>query len=98
MAYGRPAPEEAFDVRLAEKETIKRVNKTLFAIEKAVAAWDASEEKPPHLKARVEHLKRFHGELSKWEKKMLLAVSRREGKKKRMGLLREFTDICHAYA
>ncbi|MBW3022819.1 hypothetical protein KY308_01835 [Candidatus Woesearchaeota archaeon] len=96
MAHS-PIPED-FDVEAAESETISRVNKTLSAIEKAVAAWDASEEKPLTLRLKIMHLKRFHSQLSKWEKKMLLSISRHEARGKRVILLREFTEICHTYA
>jgi len=92
-----PIPED-FDVEAAENETISRVNKTLSAIEKAVAAWDASKEKPLALRLKILHLKRFHSQLSKWERKMLLSISRHEGRSKRVVLLREFTEMCHAYA
>jgi len=89
---------EDFDVEAAEKETISRVNKTLSAIEKAVAAWDASKEKPVALKLKIMHLKRFHSMLSSWERKMLMAVSKHETMSRRVLLLREFTEICNAYA
>lgn len=92
-----PIPED-FDVEAAESETISRVNKTLSTIEKAVAAWDASKEKPLTLRLKIMHLKRFHSQLSKWERKMLLSISRHEATSKRVMLLREFTEICHAYA
>jgi len=92
-----PFPTD-FDVEAAENETIRRVNKTLSAIEKAVASWDASKEKPINLRLKIMHLKRFHSRLSKWEKKMVLSISRHEARSKRVLLLREFTEICHAYA
>ena len=98
MPQKNPSPLAEFDVENAETETIQRVNKTLSAIEKAVSVWDSSKEKPLSLKPRIEHLKRFHAELSKWEKRMLLSISKREGRSKRIALLREFTDICHTYA
>jgi len=87
-----------FNVEVAENETIQRVNKTLSAIEKAISVWDSSKEKPFSLKPRIEHLKRFHLELSKWERKMLLSINKRENRSKRTALLREFTEICHTYA
>ncbi len=98
MARNNPAPAGEFDLESAENETISRVNKTLSKIEKAVSIWDSSKEKPPTLRPRVEHLRRFHGELSNWERKMLLSISKRQSRSKRIALLREFTEICHTYA
>jgi len=98
MSSSTPDSEKTFRLVPTEQETLHRVNKTLSAIEKAVSVWDASAEKSPALRPRVEHLRKFHTVLTAWEKKMLISISRSESRKKRVALLREFTEICSMYA
>ena len=93
-----PVHEGTFDLVSTEKETLHRVNKTLSAIEKAISAWDSAKEKSIALEPRVKNLRRFHKELTDWERQMLISISRSESRRKRTALLREFTEICSMYA
>lgn len=96
-AVGRPAYTES-DIDDMEKATLEKANKALSAIENALAVWESSKEKPEELQLRVNSLRRFYEALAAWEKKMLKAMARKEELDARIGLLREFSDICYLYA
>lgn len=78
-----------------ELETLGKVSRTLSTIENAIALYDASEEKPEDLKARISRLKIFHEKLSNWEREMLIARTRKNIEK-RYDMLEKFVDVCHA--
>jgi hypothetical protein len=86
------------DIEEMEKLTLEKANKALSTIENALAIWDASREKPEELKLRISRLKYFYEALSGWEKKMLQSMVKKESVDARIEHLREFSDICHAYA
>jgi hypothetical protein len=86
------------DIEEMEKLTLEKANKALSTIENALAIWDASREKPEDLKLRISRLKYFYEALSGWEKKMLQSMAKKESMDARIEHLREFSDICHAYA
>lgn len=92
---GRYAPG---DIEKMERLALEKANKALSTIESALAAWDASMEKPEALMPRIGRLKYFYEALSGWERKMLRSMAKTEGMDARIGRLREFSDICHAYA
>jgi primosomal protein N'' len=81
-----------------EKLSIEKSNRVISAIENALAAWDAAEEKPPGLEPRINRLKHMHEALSRWERKMLKSMAKKEDMDGRLERLREFGGICHAYA
>jgi hypothetical protein len=81
-----------------EKLTLEKANKALSAIENAIAIWDASREKPDSLKPRIGRLKYFYEALTGWERKVLKSMAKHESMDARIEHLREFSDICHAYA
>jgi hypothetical protein len=90
QAYG----EE--DIERMEKQTLEKANRALSVIENTLAIWDASKEKPEDLRPRISRLKYFYEALAGWEKRVLTAKN--EDIDTRIGHLREFSDICHAYA
>ncbi len=95
---GERASYGAGDIDRMEKLTLEKANRALSAIENALAIWDASRNKPDDLKPRIGRLKYFYEALSGWEKKMLKSMSAKEDVDARIVHLREFSDICHAYA
>lgn len=86
------------DLEEMEKLTLEKANKALSTIESALAIWDASKEKPEELRPRIGRLKYFYEALSGWEKRMLQSMAKKESMDARIEHLREFSDICHAYA
>jgi hypothetical protein len=86
------------DVEEMEKLAIDNANKAISAIEKAVAVWDATKQKPSDLQDRVEKLKFFYDQLTKWETGVLRNKGSDEPLEKRVERLREYTQICFAYS
>lgn len=86
------------DVVRLEKESLAKANKAISSIENALATWNAAKIKPDALAPRVNKLRYFHDALSRWEKKMLKAMSTTPDVQTRIGRLREFSDICHLYS
>jgi hypothetical protein len=86
------------DVDKMEKLAIDKANKAVSAIENAMAVWDASSAKPEELKPRMVRLKYFYDAITGWEKKALMTVGMRDEVGARVERLKEFTEICYAYA
>jgi hypothetical protein len=86
------------DVVRLEKESLAKANKAISSIENALAVWNSSKVKPDELTVRVNKLKYFHDALSRWERKMLRAMSSKEDMQERIERLREFSEICHMYS
>ncbi len=97
-AKSRAQQYDFSDVEGLEKDALEKANKALSAIENAIAVWDASKDKPVDYKPRIERLRYFHDALANWEKKMLLAMAKKEDMNSRVEILREFSDICYNYA
>ena len=81
-----------------EKLSMEKSNRVISAIENALAAWDAAAEKPPDLQPRINRLRYLHEALSRWERKMLKSIDKKDDMDSRLERLREFGGICHAYA
>jgi Asp-tRNA(Asn)/Glu-tRNA(Gln) amidotransferase A subunit family amidase len=84
------------NIDIIQRETIRRVNKTVTALEAALATWDASEEKPEDMEERFANYRRFHDALEDWERKTLKAQNKKEKFEVKVRRLREFVDICFA--
>jgi uncharacterized protein (DUF1800 family) len=99
-AYGetKAGKRSMEDIDEMEKLTLEKANKALSVIENTLAIWEASREKPEDLKPRISRLRYFYEALTGWEKKMLKSMAKDEDVDARIGHLREFSDICHAYA
>lgn len=90
---------ERFDIAEVEKTerlALDTANKTISAIENAMAMWDSTKQKPQDLKESMVRLRYFHGALSDWARKMLR--SRKSDINMRVEFLREFSNICYAYS
>jgi hypothetical protein len=81
-----------------EKEAIEKVNRTITVLEGALATWDAAKDKPVDLKDRFSKYKQFRDVLAVWESKVLKSRGKREDFNSRVQRLREFVDLCYAYA
>ncbi len=80
-----------------EEEAIQMVNRTLSALEEAIAAWESSPEKPAELGERYKSYLLMRDELSKWARKFLLARSEERTFQGRLDLIRELCDICQVF-
>src|SRR5512143_3173145 len=80
-----------------EDGAIQMVNKTISALEEAIAAWESSPEKPQELKERYKSYLMMRDELSKWGRKFLLSRNEERTLKGRLELLRELCDICQVF-
>jgi len=81
-----------------ETEAIDKVNRTITVLEGALATWDAAKEKPRDLQDRFSRYRQFHDALAMWETKALKSRGQREDFNTRVQRLREFVDLCYAYA
>ncbi|MBD3210536.1 hypothetical protein GF318_04110 [Candidatus Micrarchaeota archaeon] len=80
-----------------EQEAISRVNKTLSALEVALASWDAS-DKLPEKKNKFMRYKWLHDALTEWERNLLKSVGKEEDFQTRLNRLQQFANIYHSYA
>ena len=79
-----------------EEEVLAKANRAISLLEEAIAAWDMAKEKPPELRATIGRYKRFHEELSGWERRMLQSRGKSDYNA-RVRMLEEFAAICRAY-
>jgi len=84
------------DISSVEKETIKRAGRTITSIEKFLAKWDASKIKNDAMEPQIEKIRRFHGELLKWQKSALKGQRDKDGE--RLRRLQDFVIICRNYS
>jgi hypothetical protein len=92
-----PADIDELEIEGLEKETMDKVNHTISALETAMATWDAAGRKPPELKPKFVRYKLVHEILTRWQTKALRSMGRSTNIDERVGLLREFVDICKTY-
>jgi len=88
----------ASDIDEMEKLSLDKANKALSAIEGTLAIWESSAEKPENMRVRIGRLRYIYDALTEWERKMLRAMAKKEDADSRIARLREFSDICYAYA
>ncbi|MEW6748510.1 MAG: hypothetical protein AB1295_02275 [Candidatus Micrarchaeota archaeon] len=81
-----------------EALSLDKANKAISAIENAMAVWESSPEKPAELEPRVIRLKLFYDSIQRWMKKALMTRGSPGAVGERVERLREFADICFAYA
>ena len=76
-----------------EKEALESVKRTLSALEQAIAAWDASKEKPKDLEESYRRYKWMQEELSKWAREFLLKSGKKRTFAERLSDLRRLARI-----
>ena len=81
-----------------ERLALEKANKTVSAIENAVAVWEASPVKPEDLKERITRLRYFYEDISRWEKKTLQTLGREDRMDARIERLKEFVEICRKHS
>ena len=86
------------NIEEVERDTIEQVDRTITALEGAIATYDASKQKPSGLADKIEGYKRFRDALAAWEIKALKAKGKIEELETRVKRMREFVDICYTYA
>ncbi len=84
------------NIDIVQRETIRRVNKTVTALEAALATWEASKEKPEDMEEKFTNYRRFHDALENWERKSLQAQNKKENFETKVKRLNEFVEICFA--
>lgn len=89
-------PVNSGNMEQVEKETMEKVNRTISALETAMAAWDAAREKPEELKPKFTRYNQLHEVLSRWQTKALRSLGKAEYGE-RVQLLWEFVDLCKTY-
>jgi hypothetical protein len=97
---GGPAAQEAItesNIEEVERVTLEKVNKALSALESALAAWNASPDKPADLEPKYSRYMRLHDSLVRWETNLLRSSGREMDFYSRLDRLREFSHICEAY-
>lgn len=80
-----------------EEEAIQMVNRTITALEEAIASWDNSPDKPAELKERYKSYLMMRDELTKWARRFLLSRNEERAFKARLELIRELCDICQVF-
>ncbi len=86
------------DIDKMEQSAIDKANNAISAIENAMAVWNSSTDKPEDLKPRIARLRFFYDAIVNWERKMLPVRGQNDLVEARVEGLKEFTDICLAYA
>lgn len=89
-------PVNRANIEQVEQETMQRVNKTISALEMAIASWDAAKEKPEDLKPKFMRYGQLHEVLSRWQTKALRSLGKADYDE-RVQLLWEFVDLCKTY-
>ncbi len=84
------------DLRKIEDETIEKVNRTVSALESAIASWNAAGMKPDELKGRFSRYRLVHEVLTRWQSKAMKSRGKSD-MDERVGVLWEFVDICRTY-
>ncbi|MEW6748583.1 MAG: hypothetical protein AB1295_02670 [Candidatus Micrarchaeota archaeon] len=87
----------ASDISSVEEETLKRVDKTMKALEDFLSRWKASKIASGGVLPEVEKIKEFHRALSEWQRKALTGRGRGSDEE-RMERLEEFVLICRSYS
>ncbi len=80
-----------------EEEALRAANSVFSTLEGALAAWDASKEKPPELRKTAARYRMFAESIANWERKMLIIKGKKRDFKERVRMLQEFADICMSY-
>ena len=73
-----------------ESAAMKKAMKSISAIEVALAEWEGSRDKPPHVAWKIERLRKAHTLLSEWARGSL---SGQNDTASRLARLRGFADI-----
>ncbi len=81
----------------AEEETIGVANRTISALESALAAWEEAKTKPDELRPKFERYSSFRDSLADWLTRMLRARDSVEDLRARQARLLEFASICRRY-
>ena len=76
-----------------EKEALESAKRTIQAMEQAIAAWDASKEKPKELEESYRRYKWMREELSKWARGFLMKSGRPRTFEERLSDLRRLARI-----
>jgi ribosomal protein S15P/S13E len=85
------------DINSVEKDTVKRVNRTIETIENFLAKWNASGVKPEDMIPHIERIKKFHDELLGWQKDAQKQHGR-ESEVEKLRRLEAFINICNNYS
>lgn len=93
-AKGIPVRADAASV---EKETIRRVDRTIATIGKFLAKWDDSDIKPRNMLPEIVKIRKFQDALMNWQR---IAVRAQGGgdEESRMRRLHDFVVICDSYS
>jgi hypothetical protein len=109
MAEGRPPDKEYIQslqlpeivnersIDGLEKQAMENANKTITELDKVLAAWDASKEKPEEYAPRIKKYRWLLDALSGWERAMLLSLKTKPKFEERVKMLERFVDIYSAF-
>ncbi len=93
-AKGIPVRADAVSV---EKETIRRVDRTIATIGKFLAKWDASDIKPKSMLPEIVKIRKFHDALLGWQREAVRAQGK-EDEESRLRRLHDFVVMCNSYS
>ncbi len=80
-----------------EEEAIQMVNRTISALEEAIAAWESAPDKPAELRERYKSYLMMRDELTRWARRFLVSRNEERTFKGRLDLIRELCDICQVF-
>lgn len=87
------------DYSKMEKEAIKKAEKILDTVEKFLAKWDDLKKKPSSLNPKISKLKKFHADLSLWQKEAVKSQGKKSTKDEdRIKRLKNFVSIYKSYS
>jgi len=85
------------DLNSVEKETLKRVERTLTILEDFLAKWNNAGTAPDDMFPQIMKIKKFRDALANWKQDAMEAKSD-ESYESRMRRLRDFVLICQTYS
>jgi hypothetical protein len=86
------------NIDAVEEQALQMVNRTISALEEAMAAWEGAADKPGGLKDKYGQYVKLHAELSAWGRKFLLSRKEERTLSGRLALIEELSLICRAYS
>jgi len=93
-AKGIPVRADTVSV---EKETIRRVDRTIATIGRFLAKWDASDIKPKNMLPEIVRIRKFHDALLNWQR-MAVRAQGEGDEESSLRRLHDFVVICDSYS
>lgn len=85
------------NVEELEREASALVSRAISQLEKVIAAWEASKDKPKDLEPKINRYIWFRNELANWETSLLKSKKKNLKPYERMAMIMKLVRICDIY-